>query len=116
MTTANEIMAIVKPVLGEDGAVYRELHAAVEAMAADLEVKSAWLKEAHEADIRLRQELEAAKETAWYLNRALREATESPTFMGEPMQMALATPEGGTRFVNVRVEAAEATQKEKSND
>jgi hypothetical protein len=41
------------------------------------------------------------EETVRQLNRALRDATEAPTFMGEPMQLALATEDGGTRYVNV---------------
>lgn len=39
----------------------------------------------------LREKLNEEQETVWQLNRALREATEGPTFMGEPVLAAAPT-------------------------
>jgi len=40
------------------------------------------------------QQLSEAEETIWQLTRALREAVESPTFMGEPVLRQPAVPQG----------------------
>ena len=83
---------------------------------AQVDLKEAAVKKMHKVnDLLLGKQAQAAvsdrikelEDTVFNLNRALRDATEGPTFMGEPMQMALATPEGGTKYVNVQVQAAQ---------